>query len=273
MIIQTAPVGSPRLAITMYEHNALCLQLAHAFGNDRFELLEPKNLMIQVIANHDAGWGDLDRDPPTDPATGLPYNLADTPAEFITVTSRLSPDFNERIDPYCGLISSMHSWGLYNGRYGLSKLVLLDKIAAQDRPRTDKMLNGELERQKRLKAELATKADLEAWLEERKVFQNYKALQFIDTLTLYFHRIHPSERVEQTFENVPVSSKQDVSVILKPAGERTYSLAPFPFAVSGSEFAFAGRPVIPEDGRKEGGWAAALRRIPTQWEYFRLVAG
>ena len=46
----------------------------------------------------------------------------------------------------------MHSWGLYNGRYGLSKLVLLDKIAAKDRPLADKMLNGELDRQKRLKA-------------------------------------------------------------------------------------------------------------------------
>ena len=90
----------------------------------------------------------------------------------------------------------MHSWGLYNGRYGLSKLVLLDKIAAQDRPLADKMLNGELERQKRLKAELAKDAKAQPWLEERKVFQNYKALQFIDTLALYFNRVHPGERVE-----------------------------------------------------------------------------
>ena len=35
------------------------------------------------------------------------------------------------IIPSCGLISSMHSWGLYNGRYGLLKLVLLDKIASR----------------------------------------------------------------------------------------------------------------------------------------------
>ena len=50
------------------------------------------------------------------------------------MTSRLSPDFNERHHPYCGLLSSMHSWGLYNGRYGLSKLVLLDNIPPDDRP-------------------------------------------------------------------------------------------------------------------------------------------
>ena len=110
--------------------------------------------MIHVVSHHDAGWLEFDRNPQIDPATGLPYNLVDTPPEFITVTSRLSPDFNQRQHPYCGLISSMHSWGLYNGRYGLSKLVLLDKIAAKDRPVADKMLNGELERQQRLKEEL-----------------------------------------------------------------------------------------------------------------------
>ena len=39
MIIQTAPSGTPRLAITMYEHNALCLQFAYAFSNRQFESL------------------------------------------------------------------------------------------------------------------------------------------------------------------------------------------------------------------------------------------
>ena len=191
MIIQTAPRDTQRLAIMMYEHNALCLQFAHAFGNDQFEPLSPADLMIHVVSHHDAGWLEFDRDPQIDPATGLPYNLVDTPPEFITTTSRLSPDFNQRQHAYCGLISSMHSWGLYNGRYGLSKLVLLDKIAAKDRPVADKMLNGELERQKRLKAELSNDPEARAWLDEPKVFQNYKALQFIDTLALYFNQNSP----------------------------------------------------------------------------------
>ena len=33
MIVQTAPSDTPRLAIMMFEHTALCLQFAHAFGN------------------------------------------------------------------------------------------------------------------------------------------------------------------------------------------------------------------------------------------------
>jgi hypothetical protein len=273
VIIQTAPSGMPRLAIMMYEHTALCLHFAHAFGNERFEPPSPAKWMIHVVAHHDAGWLEFDCDPKINPETALPYNLVETPAEFITVTSRLSPDFNQRQHPYCGLISSMHSWGLYNGRYGLSKLVLLDQIAAKDRPLADRMLNGELERQKRLKDELAADAEARDWLDERKIFQNYKSLQFIDTLALYFNRIHPAERTEQTFENVPLSREQDVSITVRPVGGDTYSLSPFPFAATGAEFAFCGRRVRPADGDREGGWPAALRQLPTEWEHFRLVAG
>lgn len=273
MIIQTAPPQMPRLAIMMYEHNALCLQFAHAFGNDRFEPLTPAELMIFVIGHHDAGWFDFDRDPKIDPKTALPYNLSETPFEFITVTSKLSPDFNQRLHPYCGLISSMHSWGLYNGRYGISNLVLLNKVPPKDRELTDKMLNGELARQARLKEALRNDTIYRAWSEQNKVFQNYKLLQFIDTLALYFNRIHPSERAEQNFDNVPVTLGEDVTITIRPAGKNVYSLAPFPFSASGSEFAFCGRRVMAADGEMAGGWPAALRHLPTEWEEFRLVAG
>ena len=89
MIIQTAPEGTPRLAVMMHEHTALCAQFARAFGNDQFEALSPLELMIYVIGHHDAGWAEFDRDPVIDEKTGLPYNLVETPAEYITVTSRL----------------------------------------------------------------------------------------------------------------------------------------------------------------------------------------
>src|ERR1700722_2861284 len=154
MIIQSAPIGEPRRAIMMHEHTALSGRFARAFGNDSFEPLAPLDLMVYVISHHDAGWTEFDRQPVTDEKTGLPFNLVETPAKDITVTSRLPPDFNERQHPYCGLMSSMHSWGLYNGRYGLSNLVLIDKIPPQDRPLADRMLDGELDRQKRLKEEI-----------------------------------------------------------------------------------------------------------------------
>jgi Protein of unknown function (DUF3891) len=271
MIIQTAPAGAPRLAVMMHEHTALCAQFARVFGNAQFESLSPLDLMIYVIGHHDAGWAEFDRDPATDERTSLPYNLIDTPMEYLTVTSRLSPDFNERHHPYCGLISSMHSWGLYNGRYGLSKLVLIDQIPARDRPLVARMLDGELERQNRLKAEIGSDPKTSGWLDEKRLFQNYKQLQFIDTLALYFNRTHREERRPQTFEHVPWNADEDVEVTVVPREAGVYALSPFPFASDGAEFAFAGREVRVEQQQANAGWREALERSPTQWERFRLV--
>ena len=273
MIIQTAPEGRPRLAIMMHEHTALSGQFARAFGNPTFEAIQPLDLVVYVAAHHDAGWAWFDRDPVTDPATGLPYNLTETLAEHIAPTSRGSPDFNARHHLYCGLLSSMHSWGIYNGRYGLSKLVLVDRIAPEGRPIVERMLAGELERQKLLKAELARTPETAAWIEDEHLFQNYKQLQLCDTLALYFNRVHPTLRTEQRFERVPVSRDRDATVTIQPTAPGVYALSPFPFSAEGAEFAFAGRPISPGQHQREGGWPAVLANTPTQWEMFRLVAG
>jgi hypothetical protein len=273
MIIQTAGEGEPRLAVMMYEHTALSEQFARAFGNERFESIWPHELMFYIIGNHDAGWADFDRDPATDANTGLPYNLVETPAQYITVTSRRSPDFNERHHPFCGLMSSMHSWGLYNGRYGLSRMVLIDKIPGTDRPLADRMLADEIARQKRLKAELGANSEAAAWIEAKHLLQNYKQLQFCDTLALYFHRIHPKQRGNEVFVHVPVNAAQDVDITVTPQAAGVYELSPFPFAASGAEFAFAGRLISADKKRDGGSWTPILQAAPTRWESFRLVAG
>jgi Protein of unknown function (DUF3891) len=270
MIIQTAPAGEPRLAIMMHEHTALSGQFARAFGNDRFEPVQPDDLMFYIVSHHDEGWAEFDRNPVIDENTGLPYNLIETPAEHVTVTSRRSPQFNEQQHPYCGLMSSMHSWGLYNGRYGLSNLVLIDRIPLQDRPLAERMLDGELNRQKRLKAEIALDPQMAGWLEEGHLFQNYKQLQFFDTLALYFNRTHPSERAEQKFEHVPLNARQDLSITVRPREPGVYEMSPYPFAANSAEFAFAGRLIEPR--QRSAGWSSVLRETPTQWESFRLVA-
>ena len=272
MIIQTAPAGEPRLAIMMYEHTALAHQFARAFGNAQFAPADPNDLMYHVTLHHDAGWAAFDRDPAADAKTGLPCNLIETPLEYLTVTSRLSPDYNERHHPFCGLISSMHSWGLYNGRYGLSSMVLIDKIPQQDRPLAQRMLDGELARQTRLKAEIARDPAAAGWLDEKRIFQSYKQLQFFDTLALYFNRIHPSERAETKFEHVPMSATADATVTVRPREAGVYEVTPWPFAAPSAEFAFAGRRIEPGQDRKFGGWGKALAAAPTVWERFQLVA-
>lgn len=273
MFIQSAPPGHPNRAIMMRDHTILSEQFARAFGNGQFEAPVPHEPVVYAIANHDAGWVDFDRDPATDPETRLPYSVFGTPAQHILPTSKGSPDYNQRHHSYSGLLSSMHTWGIYNARYGFTNAGRLRRIADADKPAVDAMLSYELERQKALKAELARSPETAAWLEEGRLFQNYKLLQFCDLMAIYFNYNHPDLRTEQDFTNVPTSRERDATVTLRPKGDGVYELSPFPFIAPGGMFAFASRPITPGQHETDGGWAAILRRTPIEWETFRLVAG
>ena len=274
MIIQTAAAAEgPFFAIRMDEHTALAAEFAAAFGNARFAPIEPRNVMLDVIANHDKGWVEFDADPLTDPRTGLPYNLVDTPAAHITRTSSASPDFNQKRHAYGGLISSMHSWGLYNGRYGMSEMVLIDTIAPAERHLADRMLEREVQRQKALKAELASDPLAAAWIGDQHLFQNYKQLQFFDTLALYFNRTHEGARNEMRFPHVPVGATEDVTVTISPRGNGVYALSPYPFERSPAQFSFAGRYLERAPEPEKASWREALRAATVVRQQITLIAG
>ncbi len=270
MIIQTVQDGLRPLVVRMWQHTALSEQFARAFGNAAFEAPRPLDLVAYVIGHHDAGWEDFDVDPAVNPETRLPYNLVETPAAFILETSRRSPDFNEKHHPYCGLLSSMHSWGLYNGRYGLSDLVLLDGIARDARAEADAMLDEELRRQSRLREALARDPATTSLLDEDRIFQNYKQLQFCDTLALYFNRNDAGRRTTQTFRSVPIDAHRDMEITIAPISEGVYALTPFPFATSGSSFGYGGSRVDPSADQKVG-FRRTLRHAPTEWEVVKLI--
>jgi hypothetical protein len=175
MISQTAPAGEPHSVLTMANHTEICGQMARAFGNDRFEPPSPFDEVVYIVENHDRGWDAYDSNPGLDPLTGVPYIMARTPVPDAVKTARGSPDFNEAHHPYCGLLSSMHSWGLYNSRYGLSSFVARPRtsttasVADVHRHLIDAMLAYEEARRARLKAALAADPAMRAWVEERPV--------------------------------------------------------------------------------------------------------
>jgi hypothetical protein len=273
MIVQTAPNGAPRFVIPMVEHTAFAGALARAFGNDDFEPVAPREEMLYVIDHHDAGWTEYDARAPRSPKTGLPYNLVETPFADIVKTSVGSPAFNSKRHAYCGLISSMHSWGLYNGRYGMSDMVLLDTLAAENRPAADRMLSGELERQGRLKANLAADPATRTWIEEAHLLQNYKQLQFFDTLALYFNRVHEGARPEQAFPSVPRTAAVDASIRVKPLGASVYAFDPFPFDRTEVEVGFRGRYLAPVEDAAAEALGPVLAMLPLDRQTVVLVPG
>jgi hypothetical protein len=277
MMTQTAPEGEPHFVITMAEHTEMCGQLARVFGNDRFERLDPFEEVVHVVENHDRGWDGYDANPGLDPVTRLPYIMARTPIPDVVKTNVGSPDFNEVHHPYCGLLSSMHSVGLYNGRYGFSQFVIRTQtttslsVLEMYRPLVDAVIEHELERQARLKSTLTQSAG-RSWIVQQHLFQNYKQLQFFDTLSIYFHLRHASQRGDQVYVHVPMDRDVDATITLKKIDEGVYSLDPFPFASDRLMLVCRGRyvPPFPGDFPPER-VGASLYALPADRQHYELV--
>lgn len=280
MIIQQAPEGEKRFICTMAEHNDLCHQFARAFGNELFARPQPHAQVVYVIAHHDRGWEAFDAAPVLDRKSGYPCGLGTAPVPGGLATSTRSPDFNEAHHAYCGLLSSMHSWGLYNGRYGFPEFragkegsTPPARPAAQSAA-IEAMLKDELARQERLRSALANDPESAPWIEEKNLLRNYKLLQFCDTLALYFHLRHAAAHTDETYDHVPKSSAEDCTVSLCPEGGNVYSLSPFPFAGERLEARTKGRyfqAVRP--GSQPVDLAAALYGEPETEQALVFVAG
>ncbi len=267
MIIQSPQQGQTddrRFVIKLEEHLELVGQLAQSFGNAEFRFPSPREEFLYACRWHDRGWRDLDDNPPLDPRTGLPYNLIETPIPTIVLTGARSPEHNEAHHPYCGLIDSMHIWGLYNGRYGMSDKVLIDTFTEADRTLVNCMLDGERQRQIRLKAALADNPETASWVEERRLFTHYKLLQFFDTFALYFNCTHSSGRGGATFPNVPRDVDDDVEIRVHPEGGGTYKVEPYPFSEDPLEIWFQGRFLKPCVEGKRPDMAAVMRDTPVE---------
>jgi hypothetical protein len=129
----------------------------------------------------------------------------------------------------------MHTWGLYNKRYGFTRFVVRTRtqvsvpVQTANRPLIDAMLAGELERQERLKTKLSADPAMQGCLTENHLFQNYKQLTFFDTLALYFHLNHAVDRGEELYIHVPMTAEADTNVTVTKQTEQVYRLDPFPF--------------------------------------------
>ncbi|MFT5439457.1 MAG: hypothetical protein ACI9MJ_001321 [Alphaproteobacteria bacterium] len=247
MMIQNAPAGEPRFICLMTEHMDLCRQFAEAFGNNRFEKPEPYQETLFAIAHHDRGWDQFDANPVLDAKSGFPAGVGGAKGPGGAETTRLSPDFNEKRHAYCGLLASMHTWGLYNARYGYSDFRVRPggstsvPISPDIADETNLILEGEIARQNRLKELLASDPDTKSWVEEDRLLQNYKLLQFCDTLALYFNLRHETDREKEIYIHVPQSRTADTSVTVTPRGNGVYEFSPFPFSGNSLDVSCKGR--------------------------------
>jgi len=121
MIIRKNPDGTLSL-IGQTDHSRFVGQLAAHWGNGVFEPPTPYDSVVRAATFHDFGWLRYETSPLIDDKTGEPYPFLQVPMTPQQLGAyQWSLDWMADIDPYSGLIVSMHRTGLWQGRYGRIK--------------------------------------------------------------------------------------------------------------------------------------------------------
>lgn len=257
----TRSPGEAHLVLTMEQHTATAGTLAEHFGGvGPFAPLEPRDLLLGLVWEHDRGWAEVDAAAPRDPSTNLPWSVYQTPTSVSIGTGPRSIDHNERCHPYRGLLASMHIVGLFTGRFALDQSRILDLVDEASRALLEPMLATELGRQERLRRQLAADPAAAPWMTDEALLHNYKALQTFDALALWLQVTHPSQRQPTVLRHVPTAGGSHVAVTVTPRSEDRIVLDPYPFDVDPLELVIEGRWLRPQP--VEADLARALATAP-----------
>lgn len=218
------------LLVRQTDHAALSGALAREWGNDTFVRPEPFDSVCLASALHDNGWLQWDGAPKIDPATGFPYQFTDLPVEeHLTFYLRGIAQVMEQ-DRYAGLLVSMHCSGIYKQRYGTDPGLKLRRHTPEVEHVVQDFLSRLESQQKDLRAELRGSGALKlkrSNLEEAAIWSNYKLLQMMDRLSLYFCMAPITPRI---LGSAPLDYEEnDVELSLNPVNDDAVVISPYPF--------------------------------------------
>ena len=122
MILQRVPRGL--MVVRQPEHGRQTGLFARVWGNEEVPPVTDRGESARFAAgHHDDGWATWELHPTLDDDTGRPVQFhALTPLEHVPLY-RAGILRAAAVDPFAGILVSMHGAGLYNGRYGTFSLV------------------------------------------------------------------------------------------------------------------------------------------------------
>lgn len=222
MIIRKDPSGGLFL-IPQTDHSRFVGQLAAHWGNRAFEAPRPYDSVVRAATFHDYGWLRYETSPLIHPESGEPYPFLQVPMTDAQLGSyQWALDWMADIDPYAGLIISMHRTGLWTGRYQTIK----HPTGRYNLTTLSPQIQAFIARNE------AWQARQRATLDAKGVMTNYRLMQVWDILGLYFCC---QELDADHIEPVPVSyagaDDEGVRLAMTPAGPRRAAFDPYPFDV------------------------------------------
>jgi hypothetical protein len=225
MIIQDH--GNQLVIIRQTDHAVLAGFLARELGNDFFPPPEPKESFRLAVAEHDNGWNEWELLPQIDPATFLPYSFMSILTEEHIALYQRGIERVVKVDRYAGLLVSMHCAGLYDRTRATMPGYSAKYVKSNESQEVNDFLQRLRLQQLRLKVDLRADATMKAFSEEGLLQANFRRLEALDRLSLYFC-LPPYEGV--AIESVPTNQEgSEVDWELRPQGNNAVTLEPFPF--------------------------------------------
>jgi len=189
--------GDDFLLITQNDHALLAQQLGSHFGNSKFARPLPppaQSPVLSAIGLHDAGWP-LHADQPTLNHRQLPLDVFEVPRSIALMVWAASADRAEAVDPYAGLLVSLHSLSLsiHATAPVQGKGDTFDVQKMHDQFAVNKFQHREVERQEQLRQRLGfrTNVPLKHGLAEARVTPeddqlrfDFRLLQAMDLISL-----------------------------------------------------------------------------------------
>ncbi|HEY7158300.1 MAG TPA: DUF3891 family protein [Gemmataceae bacterium] len=225
MIVQ--PRDGQLLLIRQTDHAVLAGVFAEHWGNAAFAVPFPRDPLIVAAVHHDDGWLLWEAAPRIDPTTRRPYSFTAMPIVEHVDFYRHGIDRVLARDSYAGLLTVMHLAGLYQMRFGTDRQIPARTLSADEEHMQRQLLDELQQQQNALRRDLPRQGVPTAWLEERRLWCNYKLLQVFDRLSLYFCMAPPRPA---TLEPAPLDyDGGETQLTLRPVTERTVAITPYPF--------------------------------------------
>ena len=103
------------LAITQTTHAWVSGQMARAWGNDQFGMVEPHEAVCLAAEQHDIGWTTWEPEPSFNPESGLPHSFLELPPELhLSRIWSVAGNLALLTSRYAALLVSMHGTNLYS---------------------------------------------------------------------------------------------------------------------------------------------------------------
>lgn len=218
------------ILIRQLDHSALCGEFARRWGNQQFAPVDPLDAVALAAARHDEGWRDEDEKPLYDDQTRRPTNFRQVEVPLHVPFYAAGIDRIVAMDPYAGLLVSMHGSGIYQRRYGAGP-VRMTTIRDDVKEIAEAFVTSQEALQAHLRRRLWDPSRRRSEF-ERQIWTHYEWLQVWDRLSLFVCTNDLGGPVNERIGPVPLARGGPDAEITVRADHSTVTLDPYPFAES-----------------------------------------